>query len=153
MLQLTDPDAGFRVLSLQRMAQGERWRTEAMRSYGRPVLLWFTRGQGSVTISGTTRGYGPHHAIVRPAGTMHGLAMMGSRDRSEHVRTEAHKLDIPFGAGVSPHFLFSHPRMLNTPDVARIILTNLNENLRLLEDVFHIGGQDYHLAISKWRHL
>ena len=82
-----------------------------------------------------------------------GLAMMGSRDRSEHVRTEAHKLDIPFGAGVSPHFLFSHPRMLNTPDVARIILTNLNANLRLLEDVFHIGGQDYHLAISKWRHL
>lgn len=78
MLQLTDPDAGFRVLSLQRMAQGERWRTEAMRSYGRPVLLWFTRGQGSVTISGTTRGYGPHNAIFLPAGTMHGFAMMGS---------------------------------------------------------------------------
>lgn len=78
MLQLTDPDAGFRVLSLQRMAQGQRWRTEAMRSYGRPVLLWFTRGQGSVTVSGTTRGYGPHNAVFLPAGTMHGFGMMGS---------------------------------------------------------------------------
>lgn len=78
MLQLTDPDAGFRVISLQRMAQGQRWRTEAMRSYGRPVLLWFTRGQGSVTVSGTTRGYGPHNAVFLPAGTMHGFAMMGS---------------------------------------------------------------------------
>ncbi|MEL6643627.1 MAG: AraC family transcriptional regulator [Pseudomonadota bacterium] len=78
MLQLTDPDAGFRVLSLQRMAQGQRWRTEAMRSYARPVLLWFTRGQGSVTVSGTTRGYGPHNAVFLPAGTMHGFSMMGS---------------------------------------------------------------------------
>ena len=79
-----------------------------------------------------------------------GLAMMGSRDRPEHVRTEPHKLDIPFEGGLSPHVLFSHPRHVKyTPDVARIILTNSNENLRLLEDVFHIGGEDYHLAISK----
>ena len=78
MLQLKVPEAGFRVLSLQRMASGGRWRTEAMRSYDRPVLLWFTRGQGSVTIAGTTRGYGPHNAILIPAGTMHGFTMMGS---------------------------------------------------------------------------
>ncbi|MEM1302627.1 MAG: AraC family transcriptional regulator [Pseudomonadota bacterium] len=78
MLQLTDPDAGFSIASMQQMARGQKWRTEAMRSYSRPVLLWFTRGQGSITIAGKTRGYGPHNAIFLPAGTMHGFGMIGS---------------------------------------------------------------------------
>lgn len=77
MLQLRDPNAEFRVLSLMRLSQGGRWRTEAQRSYVRPMLLWFTRGQGRVTIAGTTRGYGPHNAIFIPGGTMHGFDMLG----------------------------------------------------------------------------
>ncbi|WP_108482494.1 helix-turn-helix transcriptional regulator [Oceaniglobus ichthyenteri] len=68
---------GFRLVPLQRFAQGGRWRTEAMRSYSSPVLYWFTRGQGRITISGITRGYGPNNAILLPAGTMHGFDMMG----------------------------------------------------------------------------
>lgn len=71
------PPSGFRILPLQRFAQGGRWRTEAMRSYSAPVLYWFTRGQGRITISGATRGYGPHNAVLLPAGTMHGFDMMG----------------------------------------------------------------------------
>ncbi len=59
------------------MARGGRWRTEAMRSYSRPVLIWFTKGQGRVTINGLRRGYGPHNAIFLPAGTMHGFDMLG----------------------------------------------------------------------------
>lgn len=57
--------------------KGEAWRTEAMRSYSQPVLIWFTRGQGRITISGVTRGYGPHNLIYLPAGTMHGFEMNG----------------------------------------------------------------------------
>ena len=42
-----EPDSfPVEVVSVARMAQGGRWRTEAMRSYDRPVLVWFTRGQG-----------------------------------------------------------------------------------------------------------
>lgn len=68
---------GFRLVSLQSFAHGGRWRTEAMRSYSTPVLYWFTRGQGRITVAGVTRGYGPHNAILLPAGTMHGFDMMG----------------------------------------------------------------------------
>jgi len=74
---LPGPVTGFRLVPMQRFAQGGRWRTEAMRSYSTPVLYWFTRGQGRITISGLTRGYGPHNAILLPAGTMHGFDMMG----------------------------------------------------------------------------
>lgn len=70
-------NSGFRLVPLQRLAQGGRWRTEAMRSYSTPVLYWFTRGQGRVTVAGVTRGYGPHNAVLVPAGTMHGFDMMG----------------------------------------------------------------------------
>jgi AraC-like DNA-binding protein len=59
------------------MAQGGKWRTEALRSYSRPLLLWVTRGQGRITVAGVTRGYGPHNAIFVPAGTMHGFDMLG----------------------------------------------------------------------------
>lgn len=36
-------------------------------------MLWFTKGQGRITISGTTRGYGPNNCIFIPPGTMHGF--------------------------------------------------------------------------------
>ena len=74
---LAAPVPDLRVVGLQRLAFGGRWRVEAMRSYARPVLLWFTRGQGRITVSGTTRGYGPHNAIFLPPNTMHGFDMLG----------------------------------------------------------------------------
>jgi AraC-like DNA-binding protein len=65
------------VSSIARMVQGGRWRTEAMRSYGRPVLIWFTRGQGRLTIAGRSSGYGPHNLVFLPKQTMHGFTTMG----------------------------------------------------------------------------
>lgn len=61
-----------RVVPLGRLAAGGRWRIEAMRSISEPLLLWFTRGQGRITVGGVTRGYGAHNAIFIPAGVMHG---------------------------------------------------------------------------------
>lgn len=61
-----------RVVPLARLAAGGRWRIEAMRSISEPLLLWFTRGQGRVTVGGVTRGYGAHNAVFIPAGTMYG---------------------------------------------------------------------------------
>lgn len=65
------------VQSVGRLVQGGRWRTEAMRSYQRPLLLWFTRGQGRLTIAGRTCGYGPHNLVFLPPNTMHGFSTMG----------------------------------------------------------------------------
>jgi AraC family transcriptional regulator, transcriptional activator of pobA len=63
----------IRVTPIPRMTQGGRWRVEAMRSYTSDLLLWFTRGQGRITVSGRTRGFGAHNAVFIPAGTMHGF--------------------------------------------------------------------------------
>lgn len=68
----------IRLSPIPRLAQGGRWRVEAMRSYSRDLLLWFTRGQGRITLAGQTRGYGAHNAVFIPAGTMHGFEVSGS---------------------------------------------------------------------------
>ncbi|MFN0116021.1 MAG: helix-turn-helix domain-containing protein [Paracoccaceae bacterium] len=65
--------AGIRILPIPRLAQGGRWRVEAMRSLSEPLFLWFTRGQGRITVGGITRGYGTHNAVFIPAGVMHGF--------------------------------------------------------------------------------
>lgn len=69
----TTPATGARIIAIPRLAIGGRWRVEAMRSLSEPMLLWFTRGQGRITIAGETRGYGAHNAIFVPAGVMHGF--------------------------------------------------------------------------------
>lgn len=63
----------LRMTQISRLAKGGRWRVEAMRSYSSDVLLWFTRGQGRITVAGVTAGYGAHNAVFIPAGTMHGF--------------------------------------------------------------------------------
>ena len=67
----------FRVEQLPRLSSETRWRTEAMRSYAQALLIWFTRGQGRITVAGVTHGFGPHHAVFMPSGTMHGYEMLG----------------------------------------------------------------------------
>ncbi|MCL7463905.1 AraC family transcriptional regulator [Phaeovulum sp. NW3] len=72
-LLLPEPPSQPRVVAIPRLAQGGRWRVEAMRALSEPCLLWFTRGQGRITLGGVTRGYGAHNAIFIPAGVMHGF--------------------------------------------------------------------------------
>lgn len=61
------------MMAISRLAAAGRWRVEAMRSLSEPCFLWFTKGQGRITISGVTRGYTAHNAIFIPAGVMHGF--------------------------------------------------------------------------------
>lgn len=65
--------AQLRLIAIPRLAAGGRWRVEAMRSLSEPCLLWFTKGQGRITIAGGTRGYTAHNALFIPAGVMHGF--------------------------------------------------------------------------------
>lgn len=69
MAQIAQP----RLVAVPRLAAGGRWRVEAMRSISEPLLLWFTKGQGRITLAGSTRGYTAHNAIFIPAGVMHGF--------------------------------------------------------------------------------
>jgi len=63
----------LRLVAIPRLAANGRWRVEAMRALSEPVLLWFTKGQGRITIAGSTRGYTANNAIFIPAGVMHGF--------------------------------------------------------------------------------
>lgn len=63
----------LRLVAVPRLAAGGRWRVEAMRAYSEACLLWFTKGQGRITVAGQTRGYTAHNAIFIPAGVMHGF--------------------------------------------------------------------------------
>ncbi|MFV0490569.1 MAG: AraC family transcriptional regulator [Pseudorhodobacter sp.] len=63
----------LRLIAIPQLAAGGRWRVEAMRSLSEPLLLWFTKGQGRITVAGSTRGYTAHNAIFIPPGVMHGF--------------------------------------------------------------------------------
>ncbi|MFD0978578.1 helix-turn-helix domain-containing protein [Tropicimonas aquimaris] len=85
----------LRLVPVQRLAQGGRWRTEAMRSYRMPLLLWFTRGQGRITVAGLTRGYGAHNAVFVPGATMHGFDVSGKVFGTAIFFNENEGLDLP----------------------------------------------------------
>jgi AraC family transcriptional regulator, transcriptional activator of pobA len=72
MLDLT-PLSQLRLVAIPRLAAGGRWRVEAMRSLSEACLLWFTKGQGRLTIGGVTRGYTAHNVVFIPPGVMHGF--------------------------------------------------------------------------------
>ncbi len=72
MHDLTAPSP-LRLVAIPRLAAGGRWRVEAMRSISEPLLLWFTKGQGRITVAGQTRGYTLHNAVFIPPGVMHGF--------------------------------------------------------------------------------
>ncbi len=72
MTSLNEPTQ-MRLLAIPRLAAGGRWRVEAMRTLSEPCFLWFTKGQGRITVAGQTRGYTAHNAIFIPAGVMHGF--------------------------------------------------------------------------------
>jgi AraC family transcriptional regulator, transcriptional activator of pobA len=74
----TAPQTGIaggepRLVAIPRLAAGGRWRVEAMRAISEPMLLWFTKGQGRITIAGVTRGYTANTAVFIPSGVMHGF--------------------------------------------------------------------------------
>lgn len=73
VVHVLTPQAQPRLVAIPRLTAGGRWRVEAMRSLSEPCLLWFTKGQGRITLAGQTRGYTAHNAIYIPAGTMHGF--------------------------------------------------------------------------------
>jgi AraC-like DNA-binding protein len=85
----------MRIVPIPRLAAGGRWRVEAMRALSEPVLLWFTRGQGRITIGGITRGYGAHNAIYIPAGMMHCFDVGSQTFGTALFFGQDHGLDLP----------------------------------------------------------
>ncbi len=95
MIQIPDPVAGPRLTPIPALAANGRWRVEAMRSLREPLLLWFSQGQGRITIAGSTRGYTANNAVFIPAGTMHGFEMTGRVFGTAVFFGRAHGLALP----------------------------------------------------------
>jgi len=136
----------FRVVPLPHYSGGGRWRTEAMRSYAQPMLIWFTKGQGRITVSGITRGYGPHNAVFVPAGTMHGFDMLGQVFGTVVFFPYAADIDLP-----------THPLHLRFREASQHgELTALIDNIQR-EVERDLPGQDrallhYGGLLSVWLH-
>ncbi|PVH30008.1 AraC family transcriptional regulator [Pararhodobacter oceanensis] len=95
MTFIPDTPSQLRLTPISRLAAGGRWRVEAMRALREPVLLWFTQGQGRLTVAGSTRGYGPNHAIFIPPGVMHGFEFAPRVQGSVVFFGRDHGMDLP----------------------------------------------------------
>ncbi len=114
------PARPARVVPIARLMAGGRWRVEAMRSISEPLLIWFTRGQGRITVGGVTRGYGAHNAVFVPAGVMHGF----------EVSPQTHGTVVFFGHG-GAEVLPQEPQHLRIRDVApQVELSGLIDNIQ-----------------------
>lgn len=129
-----------RVVPIPRLAAGGRWRIEAMRSLSEPLLLWFTRGQGRITVGGITRGFGAHNAIFIPAGCMHGF----------ELGAQSYGTAIFFGRG-STLDLPTEPQHLRIRDVApQAELSGLIDNVQKELDSGRPGAEraaQHHLGL------
>lgn len=95
MTLIPETPSKLRLTPISRLAAGGRWRVEAIRALREPVLLWFTQGQGRITVAGTTRGYGTNHAIFIPPGVMHGFEVAPRVQGTAVFFGRAHGLDLP----------------------------------------------------------
>lgn len=95
MTIIPETPSSLRLTPISRLAAGGRWRVEAMRSLREPVLLWFTQGQGRITVAGTTRGYGPNNAVFIPPGVMHGFEVAPRVQGTVVFFGRAHGLTLP----------------------------------------------------------
>lgn len=67
---IRDGNKPVRFQSLSQFFCGPDWKRNAMRGYSDHLLIWVTRGQGRMILSGVRSGYNSHNAIFVPAGTM-----------------------------------------------------------------------------------
>lgn len=119
----SDPRATApRVMPIPRLAVGGRWRVEAMRSISEPMFLWFTKGQGRITVAGATRGYTANNAVFIPPGTMHGF----------EVGPQVFGTAVFFGRGADA-VLPTEPQQL------RVRETHVAQELNVLLD--HLGRE------------
>ncbi len=135
-----DHKTHLKMMSIATLSQRGRWYTEAMRSYSTARLIWITRGQGRITIAGTTRGYGPNNLIYVPANTMHGF------ETSAHVQGQI--ITLPsYATGVWPN----QPVHIRLRDVrVQGELSGLLENLQreLISDRLAAAeAAEYHAAL------
>jgi AraC family transcriptional regulator, transcriptional activator of pobA len=95
MIHIPESISRLRLLPIAKLAAGPKWRLETLRALQEPVFLWFTHGQGRISIAGSTRGFHPHNAIFLPAGVMHSFQAMTRVQGMAVYFGQKHGLDLP----------------------------------------------------------
>lgn len=95
MIEIPEQPSRLRLMPIAKLASGPKWRLETLRALQEPVFLWFTHGQGRITIAGTARGFHPHNAIFLPAGVMHSFNSMTRVQGTVIYFGKNHGLDLP----------------------------------------------------------
>jgi AraC family transcriptional regulator, transcriptional activator of pobA len=144
MTMIPDTPSTVRLTAIGRLIQGGRWRVEAMRSLREPVLLWFTQGQGRITVAGTTRGYGPHQAVFLPPGVMHGFEVAPRVQGSVVFFGRDHGLDLPSAP------LFLRPREPGTQKELIGLLESIQRELETTRPGAQKAAQHLLGLLSVW---
>jgi AraC family transcriptional regulator, transcriptional activator of pobA len=95
MIHIPEQPSRLRLMPIAKLAAGPKWRLETLRALQEPVFLWFTHGQGRITIAGSSRGFHPHNAIFLPAGVMHSFQAMTRVQGTAIYFGRKHGLDLP----------------------------------------------------------
>jgi AraC family transcriptional activator of pobA len=95
MIHIPEPPSRVRLVPIAKLAAGPKWRLETLRALQEPVFLWFTHGQGRISIAGSSRGFHPHNAIFIPAGVMHSFQAMTRVQGMAVYFGKRHELDLP----------------------------------------------------------
>ncbi|MGP9788421.1 helix-turn-helix domain-containing protein [Roseinatronobacter sp. NSM] len=75
-MRIPETPSRLRMQPLAKLANSPKWQLETLRALTEPCFLWFTHGQGRITIAGSARGFHPHNAIFIPAGVMFSFQAM-----------------------------------------------------------------------------
>lgn len=95
MIHIPEQPSRVRLVPIAKLAAGPKWRLETLRALQEPAFLWFTHGQGRISIAGSTRGFHPHNAIFLPAGVMHSFQAMTRVQGVAVYFGKRHGLDLP----------------------------------------------------------
>jgi len=95
MFHRTRQPLSYAVTSLGKLRMREAWRLELLHGQSAHRLYWITRGQGRITVSGITRGFGPNTAVFVPAGCQMALELPSQLQGIELCLPQEADLDVP----------------------------------------------------------
>ncbi|MEM8592375.1 MAG: AraC family ligand binding domain-containing protein, partial [Pseudomonadota bacterium] len=68
---MKDESSAIRVTPVMQLVAQGRWKTEALHALESHLLIWFSKGQGRLSVAGTRYSYGANTVVFLPAGTPH----------------------------------------------------------------------------------
>lgn len=92
---MAETDVALRIVPLPQIVAKGKWRTEALHTVHHHLILWFTKGQGRLVISGKRRVFAANSVVYLPAGTPHAFEVKPGTFGSAVEIAPHETLDLP----------------------------------------------------------